>query len=83
MRRRGASALLAAVLGLAVAAPASASDRDIAARAAARNVWVWPLSPYFLGTRSFQGLMLGFGNVPAQEIPRAVRVLQEVIYERL
>ncbi len=68
---------------LTVKLPKGMRDRDIAARAAARNVWVWPLSPYFLGTRSFQGLMLGFGNVPTQEIPRAVRVLQEVIYERL
>ena len=54
-------------------------DVDIAQRAAERNLWVWPLSAAYLGTPTFQGLMLGFGGVATQEIPRGVRALREVI----
>jgi DNA-binding transcriptional MocR family regulator len=54
-------------------------DVDIAQRAAERNLWVWPLSAAYLGTPAFQGLMLGFGGVATQEIPRGVRALREVI----
>jgi GntR family transcriptional regulator / MocR family aminotransferase len=64
---------------LSVRLPKGLRDVDIAKRAAERNVNVWPLSSTYLGTGALQGLMLGFGGVATQEIPRGVRALREVI----
>jgi GntR family transcriptional regulator/MocR family aminotransferase len=54
------------------------SDRAIAARAAAERLWVWPLSPSYLG-KPRQGFVLGFGSTAANQIPRAVRKLKSVL----
>jgi GntR family transcriptional regulator/MocR family aminotransferase len=54
------------------------SDRAIAARAAAERLWLMPLSPAYLGRRARQGFVLGFGSVPANQIPRAVRKLRAI-----
>lgn len=56
-----------------------ARDLDIAKRAAERDLWIWPLSVAYLGTATMQGLMLGFGNVASQDIPRQVRALREIV----
>jgi GntR family transcriptional regulator/MocR family aminotransferase len=64
---------------LTVTLPKGMRDRDVALRAAAQNLWLWPLSPAYLGPSPRQGLMLGFGGVSAQEIPRAVRFMHEVL----
>jgi GntR family transcriptional regulator/MocR family aminotransferase len=62
---------------LAVTLPKGLSDQEIAARAAAKGLWLWPLSPSYLGKHTRQGLILGFGNTPVEEMPRAVSQLRE------
>ena len=56
-------------------------DRDvqIAERAARQRLWLWPLSLSYLGERSHHGFILGFGSIPAAEIPRAVRKLRSLL----
>jgi GntR family transcriptional regulator/MocR family aminotransferase len=56
-------------------------DVALATEAAKRKVWVWPLSPAYVGEKKRRGFILGFGNVPAQEIPGAVKVLRSVARE--
>ena len=54
------------------------SERAIAERAADRGLWLLPLSPFYASTPSRQGLVLGYGSTPVEEIPKAVRKLREV-----
>jgi GntR family transcriptional regulator/MocR family aminotransferase len=54
-------------------------DLDIAERAARQNLWLWPLSPSYLGPVSRSGFILGFGSTAVSEIPRAVRKLRHMI----
>jgi GntR family transcriptional regulator/MocR family aminotransferase len=54
-------------------------DTDIANRAARQNLWLWPLSPSYLGKNPRHGLVLGFGSTTVEEMPRAVRRLKEVL----
>src|SRR5713101_2687267 len=54
-------------------------DRVISARAARQNLWLWPLSPSYVGTTPRQGLILGFGGTTVAEIPDAVRRLRAVL----
>jgi GntR family transcriptional regulator / MocR family aminotransferase len=61
---------------LAVTLADNFSDLEIATRAAEKGVWLWPLSPSYLDQPARQGLILGFGNTPAQEMPRAVSQLR-------
>jgi GntR family transcriptional regulator / MocR family aminotransferase len=61
---------------LAVTLPKGLSDLEIANRAAAKGIWLWPLSPSYMGKSSRQGLILGFGNTPAEEMPAAVSQLR-------
>jgi len=44
----------------------------------AKKVWLWPLSPAYLGERKRQGFILGFGNVGVEEIAGAVRTMKSV-----
>ena len=62
-----------------VVAQEKINDREIAARAASRNLWLWPLSPCYLGKASRHGFVLGFGSTPAQAIPQAVHQLRKVL----
>lgn len=64
---------------LTVALPEGFNDIEIATRAAARGLWLWPLSPCYLGTPARHGLLLGFSGIPQREIPRAVKLLREVV----
>jgi GntR family transcriptional regulator / MocR family aminotransferase len=52
--------------------PKDFNDREIATRAASKGIWLWPLSPSYLGTSPRQGLILGFGNTSAEQMPAAV-----------
>ncbi len=66
-------------LHLTVTLPKGYRDRAISAQAARQNLWLWPLSPSYIGAASRQGLILGFGGTPAAEIPHAVRRLRAVL----
>ncbi len=64
---------------LAVTLPESFRDTEIAAQAAREGLWLWRLSPCYMGERPRQGFVLGFSNVPTQQIPRAVRKLHSMV----
>jgi GntR family transcriptional regulator / MocR family aminotransferase len=64
---------------LAVMLPEGWRDREIAAAAARERLWLWPLSPCYMGERPRPGLVLGFGSVAAQEVPRAARKLRSIL----
>jgi len=66
-------------LHLTVTLPRGYRDRVLCTQAARQNLWLWPLSPSYLGPASRQGLILGFGGVATAEIPKAVRRLREVL----
>jgi GntR family transcriptional regulator / MocR family aminotransferase len=54
-------------------------DQEIAAKAAEKKLWLWPLSPTYDDVAPQQGFILGFGNTRSAEIPGAVRVLKELL----
>ena len=43
-------------------------DREIAERAAGEKLWIWPLSPAYLGAVPRRGFILGFGGTPVEQI---------------
>jgi GntR family transcriptional regulator / MocR family aminotransferase len=57
------------------------NDREIALRAAKQDLWLWPLSPAYQHLKPRHGFILGFGGVPASQMPRAARLLREVLRE--
>src|ERR1700733_13772606 len=61
---------------LAVTLPKGLSDLEIAKRAASKGIWLWPLSPSYLGKFRRQGLILGFGNTAVEDMPHAVGQLR-------
>jgi GntR family transcriptional regulator/MocR family aminotransferase len=58
------------------------NDVEIAIAAATKRLWLWPLSPAYVEAKKRQGFILGFGNVAAEEIPAAVRVMRSVTRSR-
>ncbi len=64
---------------LAVTLPDSFNDRDIATRAAAEKLWMWPLSPCWSNGHSRQGLILGFGNTDEDNMLPAVKHLRRIL----
>lgn len=54
-------------------------DVVLAVRAARQKLWLWPLSPCYLGRNARQGFILGFGNSSAAEIAPAVRSLRNLL----
>jgi GntR family transcriptional regulator/MocR family aminotransferase len=64
---------------LVVTLPAGLRDQKLAARAAREKLWLWPLSPSYLGESSRQGFILGFGSTTEAEMPNAVRQLKRVV----
>jgi GntR family transcriptional regulator/MocR family aminotransferase len=64
---------------LAVTMPHGWNDIEIAARAARERLWLWPLSPSYMGERSRKGFILGFGSTPKDAIPKYVRQLRTII----
>jgi len=69
--------ILGAEAGLHLVAKLSkgVNDKQISLRAARKKLWLWPLSPYYLGEPE-QGFVLGFGSAAARDIPDAVRRLR-------
>src|SRR5260370_12195146 len=63
-------------LHLTVTLPKGYRDRVISARAARQNLWLWPLSPSYLGPTPRPGLIFGFGGTTVAEIPDAARRLR-------
>jgi GntR family transcriptional regulator/MocR family aminotransferase len=61
---------------LAVTLPKGLNDREIATKAARNGLWLWPLSPSYLGEVPRQGFILGFGNTAVEEMSRAVSQLR-------
>jgi GntR family transcriptional regulator/MocR family aminotransferase len=53
---------------LAVTLPKGLDDVKIAGSAARQGLWLWPLSPSYLGDARRQGFILGFGNTAAEEM---------------
>jgi GntR family transcriptional regulator / MocR family aminotransferase len=66
-------------LHLTVTLPRGYRDRIVCERAARENLWLWPLSPSYLGATSRQGFILGYGGATVAEIPNAVRRLHAVL----
>jgi GntR family transcriptional regulator / MocR family aminotransferase len=66
---------------LAVILKNGACDQEVASRAAQQGLWTQPLSPAYFGEPRSQGLVLGFGSTPAEEMPKAVRRLRSVVDE--
>ncbi len=69
-------------MNLVVMLPEHARDVELSRRAAARGLWLWPLSPYYLG-EPCKGFVLGFGNVQASEMPAAVCRMSQVLHGAL
>jgi GntR family transcriptional regulator/MocR family aminotransferase len=64
---------------LVVILPKGLRDTEIANKAAREKLWLWPLSPAYLGDTSRQGFILGFGNTTVEEMPRTVGRLRAVM----
>ncbi|HVN92335.1 MAG TPA: PLP-dependent aminotransferase family protein [Terracidiphilus sp.] len=64
---------------LTVTLPDSFSDHDIATRAAAENLWLWPLSPCWSTDQPRQGLILGFGNTDESAMLPAAQHLRRIL----
>jgi len=62
-----------------VTLPEGYDDVQIATRAAADHLWLWPLSPCYLSERPSNGFILGFGSVTAEDIPTCVKRMKKVI----
>ena len=59
--------------------PCPHHHHEVAKRAAAENLWLWPLSPCWSNGNSRQGLILGFGNIDEDKMLPAVRHLRRVL----
>ncbi len=66
-------------MNLAVTLPAGSRDCEIAERASRQKLWLWPLSPSYMGGLSRAGFVLGFAGTPVEDIPRAVRMLRKLL----
>ncbi|MGB7438698.1 MAG: PLP-dependent aminotransferase family protein [Candidatus Acidiferrum sp.] len=64
---------------LTVKLPKGFVDEEISVRAAQENLWLWPLSPCYIGKPAQHGFILGFGSTTAGEIPGAVHRLRTIL----
>jgi GntR family transcriptional regulator / MocR family aminotransferase len=62
-----------------VTLPDGLRDVEVATRAAKEKLWLWPLSPSYLGANPEHGLILGFGSTPTDQIHAAVCHLRNVV----
>lgn len=70
-------------LHLSIRLPRVFRDQEISERASKQRIWLAPLSSYYHQQRqSRQGFILGFSNTPAEEMPRAVRKMRDVMRPR-
>jgi GntR family transcriptional regulator/MocR family aminotransferase len=65
-------------MNLVVTLPENVRDWDLSRRAAARGLWLWPLSQYYLGP-SRKGFILGFGSVEVNDMSAAVCGIRRVL----
>jgi GntR family transcriptional regulator/MocR family aminotransferase len=61
--------------------PEGLSDMEISAKAAKERLWLWPLSPSYLGDKPRQGFILGYGSTPPDLVPQTVRQLRSLFSE--
>jgi GntR family transcriptional regulator / MocR family aminotransferase len=54
------------------------SDREVSARGARQNLWLVPLSSFYIG-KPRQGFILGFGSTSVQQIPAAMHKLEKLL----
>jgi GntR family transcriptional regulator/MocR family aminotransferase len=54
-------------------------DTEIAVLAARERLWLWPLSPSYIGDKPRHGFILGFGSAPRDLIPKSVRHLRTLL----
>ncbi|MGA8036635.1 MAG: PLP-dependent aminotransferase family protein [Candidatus Acidiferrales bacterium] len=54
-------------------------DRPICVDAAERKLWLWPLSPTYIGPNPRHGFILGYAGTTTSEIPAGVKRLREVL----
>ena len=64
---------------IALTLPRSQRDLEIAARAARKSLWLWPLSPCYTDEKARQGFILGYGSTPVERIHPAVRLLRNAL----
>jgi GntR family transcriptional regulator/MocR family aminotransferase len=64
---------------LVVTLPKRFRDQEVAASGARKRLWLWPLSPSYIGEASRHGLILGFGNTRPAEMPQTVRQLKGIL----
>jgi len=64
---------------LTVTLPSGTRDLGISRRAASQNLWLWPLSPSYMGEKARSGFILGFGSTAVPEIAPAVRKLGKLL----
>ena len=69
----------AAGMHVSVTLPDGHNDVEIAARASAQRLLLWPLSKYYAGKNARHGFVLGFGSTPTEQIPRAVKQLRALV----
>jgi GntR family transcriptional regulator / MocR family aminotransferase len=55
------------------------SDREVSARGARQNLWLVPLSSFYMGKAVQQGFILGFGSTSVQQMPAAVDKLRTLV----
>ena len=65
-----------------VTLPPGVEDYEISLRAAEENLWLWPLSTTYMSKNTRQGFILGFGSTKLSEMPKAVRRLRDIMFER-
>lgn len=66
-------------LHLTITLPEGSPEIEIAEQAARQNLWLWPLSRYYISKGARPGFVLGFGNAGVKEIRPAVRKLRGLI----
>jgi GntR family transcriptional regulator/MocR family aminotransferase len=71
----------AAGMHVTVTLPEGYDDQEIAARAAKERLWLWPLSPHYLGKSRQSGFILGFGSTSEEQIPSAVQRMRSVVLD--
>jgi len=54
-------------------------DRELTVKAAQKKLWLSALSLSYAGAPVRQGLVLGFGNTPAEQIPAAIGLLKTLL----
>jgi GntR family transcriptional regulator/MocR family aminotransferase len=66
-------------LHLTVTLKGALRDVPICTAAALQKLWLWPLSPTYIGPNPRHGFILGFAGTTSSEIPDGVKRLREVI----